>query len=230
MLEKFGFTQTESKVYQELLKLGASTGYVVARELGIARANVYQALESLHRRGAARKTATSPVQYIAAGPAALVQELDRGFKRDLTELEDALHALPLGASAAAQLEQLASREQLFNRASACADQARSELLAVLGPWAAPIFPRIEAAAGRRVQTRVLSLGSPSPDGAVQRAVTTEVLDEYWGGLPLIVIADRDRAAAGILTDQNASGIMTTMPGVIPFLRHLVRRELAHGSA
>ena len=44
MLDRFGFTPTETKSYQALLKLGPSTGYGVARELGIARANVYQAL------------------------------------------------------------------------------------------------------------------------------------------------------------------------------------------
>ena len=57
MLERFGFSPTEDKVYQALLGIGPATGYAVAMELGIARANVYQALESLTRRGAARRAA-----------------------------------------------------------------------------------------------------------------------------------------------------------------------------
>lgn len=225
MLEKFGFTPTESKVYQELLKLGPSTGYVIARELGIARANVYQALESLYRRSAARKTATNPIKYIAAGPAALLHELERDFRRDLTELEQELHSLPLAPGATAQLEQLQSTDQLLSRATHCVDQARTELTAVVGPWAAPMFSRFAAARTRRVQLRIVSLGEPAPEGAGVRQVSEPELVEYWGGLPVVVVADRERAAAGIITGAGASGIMTTMPGVIPFLRHLVRREL-----
>lgn len=231
MLEKFGFTPTETKVYQELLRLGPSTGYVIARELGIARANVYQALEALHRRAAARKTATTPVQYIAVGPAALLKELDHSFRRDLSELEEALHSLPLGAAGAAELEQLNTEDQIMSRAASCVDSATEEVLAVVGPWCSALYPRFAAAASRRIQLRLLSLGEPAPEGATIRAVTDASLREYWGGLPVIVIAGRARAVCGILGgDRPSSGIATTMAGIIPFLRHLARREMAGAGA
>lgn len=227
VLEKFGFTPTETRVYQELLRLGPSTGYVVARELGIARANVYQALEALHRRGAARKTATTPVQYIAVGPAALIRELDHSFRRDLSELEEVLHSLPLGTSGAAELEQLNTNDQILSRAASCVDTATDEVLAVVGPWCRALYPRFAAAAARRIQLRVLSLGEPAPDGATLRAVTDASLREYWGGMPVVVIAGRTRAVCGVMSDDpSGSGIATTMAGIIPFLRHLARREMA----
>jgi sugar-specific transcriptional regulator TrmB len=226
MLTKFGFTPTEDKIYQELLRLGPSTGYVVARELGIARANVYQALESLLRRSAVRKTATSPVQYSAVGPAALLGEFERSFKRDLADLEEGLRSLPLAGAKAGELEQVISEDRLLARASSCIDAARSEILAVLGPWAQPLFPRLAAAERRRVGIRVLSLGEPAPERATVRAVPADALREYWGGNPVVVIADMDRAVCGIISGSSAGGMITTMPGIIPFFRHLVRRELA----
>src|ERR1041385_5805902 len=117
MLERFGFTPTEEKVYKALLRLGPTTGYAVAQELGIARANTYHALESLVRQGAARKSSTSPVRYSASGPSALVGELERSFKRDLKGLEEALHSLPLArAGGSAELEMLTSAAQLMDRA------------------------------------------------------------------------------------------------------------------
>lgn len=226
MLERFGFTPTEARVYQSLLSIGPSTGYVVARELGIARANVYQALESLHRKSAVRKAASDPVRYTAVGPAALVAELERSFRKDLTDLEEGLSSLPIAPGATVSLEQIKTSDQLIARAAAAADSARSELLAVTGPWAAPLNSRIAAAGGRRVGVRAVSLGAPAPDGSVIRQVDVQSLTDYWGGMPVAIVADQGRAVCGVIREDDASGIATTMPGLIPWLRHIIRRELA----
>lgn len=227
MLQRFGFTPTESRVYQTLLNIGPSTGYAVARELGIARANVYQALESLTRRGAARRAATTPVQYSASGPAAVIANLERSFRHDLAELEDDLKALPIAAGGRADLELITTADQLLSRAASCVDAATAELLAVTGPWAAPLNERFASAVARRVQVRTVALGEPVPDGTtVTRAVPRDQLVSYWGGLPVGVTADRSRAVFGVLLDgRAASGVATAASGAVPFIRHLLRREL-----
>ena len=43
-LTPFGFTPTESLVYEVLLRNGPGTGYAIARAAGLARANVYLSL------------------------------------------------------------------------------------------------------------------------------------------------------------------------------------------
>jgi sugar-specific transcriptional regulator TrmB len=225
MLERFGFSPTESKVYQCLLGLGPTTGYAVALDLGIARANVYQALESLTRQGAARKAATVPVRYAATGPSALLAELERSFRYDLTALENDLRSLPIGGTGQAELELLTSSDQLLIRAASCVDAATAELFAVTGPWAAPVQARFVAASTRRVQVRAVALGDPAPEGAVLRPVPEDELRVYWGGLPVAVVADRGRAVFGVLLEgRAASGVATSAPGAVPFLRHLLRRE------
>lgn len=228
MLEQFGFTPTEAKAYRTLLSIGPSTGYAIARELGIARANVYQALEALTRRGAALKSATDPVRYSAAGPAALAATLERSFRRHLADLEEELQSVPIaGTGGRSELELLTTADQLLARAASCADAASSELLAVAGPWAGPLHERLPAALRRRVQVRALSLGEPAPEGVMSRPVAEQELLAYWGGLPVAVVADRSRAVLGVLQNgQAASGIATAAAGVIPFIRHLLRRELA----
>lgn len=229
MLEKFGFTPTEDKVYQALLKLGPTTGYVIAQELGIARANVYHSLESLVRQGAARKSSSNPVRYAGAGPSALLAELERSFKRDLSSLQEALQSLPIArARGSADLEMLVTEDQLLDRAASCADAAVSELLVVTGSWGERLNARFAAALGRRVQVRAVSLSSVATDPAIARPVDAEQLRAYWGGLPVAVVADRGRAVAGIITPEGASGMATTSPGVVPFIRHLLRREVAGG--
>ena len=206
MLERFGFSPTESRVYQALLQRGPSTGYAVALELGIARANVYQALEELVRRGAARKSATSPIQYVATGPAALVAELERVFKQDVRELEHELQSLPIAGSGAMELELLTTEDQLLARAASCVDVSTADVLVVSGEWAAALNARLEAAAARRIRVRRMVLDVPLADASAR---------------PVVVVSDRGRAVCGIVTASGTSGIATTSAGVVPFLRLLL---------
>lgn len=228
MLEQFGFTPTESSVYKALLTIGPSTGYAVAREIGIARANVYQALESLTRRGAAQKAATDPIIYSASGPAAIAGALEREFRRDLADLDQKLREVPMsGSRGRVDLELITTTDQLLARAASCVDAATTELLAVSGAWATAMHDRLPSAVQRRVQVKLVSLSDSGPEGALLRPVAEAELRSYWGGLPLAVVADKGRSVFGVIQDANrASGIATGAPGAIPFLRHLLRREIA----
>ncbi len=71
-LTPFGFTPTENRTYGALLDLGPSSGYGVAKELSIARANAYQALNGLVAKGAAVITAEQPRIFRAARPDAIL--------------------------------------------------------------------------------------------------------------------------------------------------------------
>jgi len=231
MLERFGFTPTESKSYQTLLKLGPSTGYGVARELGIARANVYQALEALVRRGAARKAATIPSQYSAVSPESLVAELERGFRLDLARLDESLRRLPQRqGETASDVEAIVASDRLLARAVDIVGNASAEVLAVFGPWADGLGAALEAARARGAAIRAVSLGPSTLDGITIRAVGETELRAYWGGLPIAVVADRSLTVFGVLTaGDSASGFATGAAGAVPFLRHLLRRELASGA-
>ena len=69
-LTPFGFTPTESLVYEVLLTGGPGTGYGIARSAGLARANAYSALEGLVSKGAARVDAGRPKRFRPEAPAA----------------------------------------------------------------------------------------------------------------------------------------------------------------
>lgn len=74
-LTPFGFTPTESLVYAALLCAGPSTGYAVARQTRLARANAYAALEGLVVRGAANRGPGRPARYRPTDPHALLAHL-----------------------------------------------------------------------------------------------------------------------------------------------------------
>lgn len=59
----FDLTKQESLIYLCLFENGAQTGYEVAKQTGISRSNVYNALASLTEKGAAHINEGSPVKY-----------------------------------------------------------------------------------------------------------------------------------------------------------------------
>lgn len=89
-LTPFGFTPTESLVYQALLKLGPATGYAVAREARLARANAYGALEGLVSRGAATRAPGRPARYRSVEPGALLTQLAAAQGQALDRLAQSL--------------------------------------------------------------------------------------------------------------------------------------------
>src|ERR1700704_5886622 len=91
-LTRFGFTPTESLVYEVLLTEGPGTGYAIARAAGLARANAYSALEGLVAKGAARVEGTRPKRYRPEAPAGLIARISNNhglaLERLSTELEE----------------------------------------------------------------------------------------------------------------------------------------------
>ena len=230
-LVRFGFTPTEAKVYLALLGVSPATGYAVAQAAKLARANCYDALQGLAARGAVTRLPGRPVRYAVVDPGALVGRLRREYSSGLDSLAQVLSDIRRAEPAPAlpALESIADRASLLERAADCARFARAELLAVVGPWAADIFGDLGAIRGG-VSARLLSLGTPAPAGAVVREVPMRDIEAYWGGLPIALVSDKRRVVCGIvLPNGDAAGIATEHPGVIPFMRHLLRRELASAS-
>lgn len=234
-LDHFGFTKTQDTVFRALLRRDGATGYAIARDTGLARANVYQALDALVARGVARSSGGRPATYRAADPADAIAVLARRVDLDLKTLAGELGVRTgpswwTAATAGGEMERLDGPAALFDAAAAAADAAEHEVLAVLGPWAPRVGESLARARGRGVAWKVVSLGAPAPEGASLRAVPSAELTAYWGGLPVALVCDRTTAVCGILSGTRADGIRTASGGLVPFLRHLLRRELTAAAA
>jgi sugar-specific transcriptional regulator TrmB len=225
-LEPFGFTRTQDIVFWALARRGSATGYAIARDTGIARANVYHALEVLTKRGLASSSGGRPSRYQAAAADATLVLLAGAVRRELADL-----ALKLGIEwDGTQKGELQTRTEVVAEVSQCVAAATMEILAVVGPWVPELLPALTEARRRGVAVRVVSLGLPAPEGAIVRDVPRAELGAYWGGLPVAVVGDRRRAVCGVFAPDGVRGIATSNPGIVPFLRHLLRRELATAAA
>jgi len=83
-LEPFGFTPTESLAYNALIDRGPTSAYNVSKTMGVARANVYQALNGLVSKGVATRVSDSPQVFRPVGPSALLAMVSQ---REVTKLE-----------------------------------------------------------------------------------------------------------------------------------------------
>src|ERR1035437_6733437 len=92
-LTPFGFTPTESLIYEVLLRGGPGTGYTIARGAGLARANVYAALEGLVGKGAARVAGGRPKQFRPEPPSTLLARLSDRQGEAMEQISSALSAL-----------------------------------------------------------------------------------------------------------------------------------------
>jgi len=160
----------------------------------------------------------------------VVGELERGFRRDLEGLHQSLLALPRGAAPASWA--LVSHDDwtsFTSGATLAVRESREEVLAVAGPWAASLLEALTAAQQRGLSVRAMSLGSTPHPGLTVRDVPDEELRAYWSGRPVLVVVDRAQAWCGVEQGPGVgSGVETTHGAVVPFFRHLLRRELAGG--
>jgi len=229
-LEPFGFTRTQDIVFWALARRGSATGYAIARDTGIARANVYHALEVLAKRGLASSSGGRPSWYQAVAAEAALGLLANGAQQELAELALRLGIAAGGTPATAQPTtengELQGRLEVVNEVSRCIAASTIEVLAVVGPWAPELSPVLAEARRSGVAVRVVSLGLPAPEGAIVRDVPRAELTSYWGGLPVALVGDRRRAVCGVFASDGVRGLATSNPGIVPFLRHLLRRELA----
>ena len=86
----FGLTRQEALIYQYLLMSGESTGYEVAKEVGISRSNAYNSLSSLVDKGGAYLQNGATNKYVAVSISEFCGNKIRNLQSDRKDLEEIL--------------------------------------------------------------------------------------------------------------------------------------------
>jgi sugar-specific transcriptional regulator TrmB len=199
-LTPFGFTPTEGLIYEVLLRGGPGTGYTVARAAGLARANVYAALEGLVAKGAARVADGRPKQFRPEPPSTLLARLADRQGEAMDRLGVALSAL--AAPETPTLVELASARgavQLMGHEIARA-ATRVELIAPPDGCLA-LGPHLRRATSVGV---VLDVSSTGPVALDAVAVAT-IPSPHWPGDPVLLVVDDRAALVGSRDGDRFSG-------------------------
>ena len=88
----FGLTRQEALIYQYLIISGESTGYEVAKEVGISRSNAYNSLSSLADKGGAYLQNGATNKYVAVSINEFCGNKIRNLEQDRKDLEANLKA------------------------------------------------------------------------------------------------------------------------------------------
>ena len=88
----FGLTRQEALIYQYLIISGESTGYEVAKEVGISRSNAYNSLSSLVDKGGAYLQNGATNKYVAVSINEFCGNKIRNLEQDRKDLEANLKA------------------------------------------------------------------------------------------------------------------------------------------
>lgn len=201
LLADLGFTETESRLYCELARGGPATGYRLARAIGKAPANVYQALESLSHKGAVLVDETQAKAWRAAPAAELVSALKAGYERRSSAALAALTAIR-PPDPDTRLYALKTPQQVLARARAMIAAAREVVLFDLFPEPfESLRPDLERAAAGGVIVAGLTYAPTSAAFRVVRAAAAERVAQRWPGRQITIVADaREHLVALISPD------------------------------
>jgi predicted transcriptional regulator len=204
-LAPLGFTETEALIYGELVRAGPASGYALAKAVGKARANVYQALAVLMQRGAVQIDDAAVQVYRATPPEELIAALERGFQANAALARDALNKLTKPA-ADDRIYHLKSVDQVIERAVAMI--GRAQQIVLVDVFEAPlqaIGPALQAAAARGVMVAGLTYGEAcfGKLNLIASASSNFVL-RRWPGLQLSVVSDAEEHLLALFSQDMAS--------------------------
>ncbi len=194
-LEALGLTGSEVKAYVALLKGGTMTASDVSREARIPYSKVYDALESLHRRGWVEEQKSRPIVYTAKPPDAALEELKARQETERKEKEQvALEELmgiyvSRGESEKPDIWIMRGTGEILSRVKNLLLNCRAELLIALpvqlGAFTDKIEPLMAALKEKGVKSMVLTSPDLPKEAAEQLGRYAEMRTRqtmYGGGL------------------------------------------------
>lgn len=222
-LTSFGFTPTESLVYEVLLTGGPGTGYAIARAAGLARANAYSALEGLVAKGAARVEGGRPKRYRPEAPAGLIARISNNHGLALERLSSELEDISVpNTPTVVEIESGRAVLQLITHDIARASQF---VMLLAPPDAFPLLaPALRRPVSAGVPVSLWSTGAVDLDFAPVEVVTQE---HRWPGMPIIAVVDDRSAVVGARTGNDVQGHWSTAPAFIAAARLALERFSAN---
>lgn len=221
-LHQLGFTDYEARLYLELIQRPGLTGYELAKALGLPRANVYAALQSLVMKGGARRMPGEPVRHAAVDFEELAAAKSRQFQASLDFLRT---NLPKPVEAAEAILVLSGDAAIAGKLANMAESAERTIY--LDLWAEEIEalrPILLDAAKRGVRIVLIAAGPADLPGAT---LYRHGRDEEWAarhGRPLRMVVDSYRAMAGSAgRGAEARALCSADPAFVD----LVREALIH---
>ena len=89
-LRALGFTAYEARAYLTLCQASPATAYEVSKVSGLAKANIYTALEGLAHKGAVQPVSEEPVKFVPVEPSRMLGQIAKATDSRCKDLSEKL--------------------------------------------------------------------------------------------------------------------------------------------
>lgn len=212
-VKSLGLSEYEAKVYLALLDESPVSGYRVARNSGVPRSKVYEALGGLVNRGVALVNHGEPVRYAPVSPEEVISRRKRELEGSIENARESLERYVGSADSRGVIWDLTGRGAILERAREMAGRAEQSLLLEVWQEDAPeLRESLSEAAGRGVEVSVVAYGDPEYPFA--RVYLHDSVDEVTRGLGarwLVLSLDLREVVTGVLSMGGESGGVDLSP-------------------
>lgn len=223
LLNNFGITNNEAKVYITLLQMDASTGYKISKSSGIPRSKIYNILASLEDKGLILKSADETPLYKSLPVNELISKLKNDSKEHIDDIQDALADLGT-VTKQESIWMINSYDQVFEKILYQIQNAKESLYIQI--YSEDLDPEIVAAltdAEKRLHKFVVILFSnhqryslPFKRYYKHFFEADKILD--YGGKWINVVSDGIEVTYGKLPENSSNtGVVNTMNSSMVFL-------------
>lgn len=207
IMNKYGFSEMETKVYTTLLEKGTLTGYEVSKQSGVARSKVYNILEKLVQKNLIVINKSEPKLYHAISSNEFLARLEKNVQEDLAFLTSNLGLIKEEAEEE-MLWKLDNYQHMTEKASYVIKKAQHSLLIQL--WQEDLneeFIALLQAAEKRLEQFVVILFSKKHDYQLPlekyyiHGFESEKLADF-GSRWINIVADETEVVFGTIDENN----------------------------
>ncbi len=232
-LEGLGLTKTEIRSYAALLEGGTMTASEVARAARVPYSKVYEALESLHKKGWVDRQRSRPILYTAKPPESALEELRSQHESETREREKVALAELVsiyekkGEQERPDIWILRGTSEILSRVKNTVVNSRNELLIALpvgiAPYADQVASLLTAVKQKGVKISILtSQGLPEESlSALSASAEVRTRRMMFGGGVIADSKDVVLLLGGGGTGEGANSalaIWADHPGLASFAR------------
>jgi len=248
-LESLGLTKTEIRSYAALLEAGTLTASEVSRAARVPYSKVYEALESLHKKGWVERQRSRPIVFTAKPPESALEELRSQQETEAREMEKVALAELMsirerkGEQERPDIWIMRGASEILARVKSTVVNSRNELLIALpmgiAPYADEVASLLAAVKERGVKITILTSVDLPQESLAALSASAEVRARrtmFGGG----VIADSKEVVlllggGGGKGANSALAIWADHPGLASFARDYFQflwnsRETVRGKA
>lgn len=228
-MKKFGYSEIDTKTYVTLLAGGPLTGYEISKRSGIPRSKIYNALESLVRRGLILVNSDEQKRYTAIPIDEFLDTLQHSISHDLQTLSHALSQVQT-APEDTVLWKIADAQTLQHKMTHLIRQSKHTLL--LQIWTDDLTPELISLlsdAAQRIEKFVLilfgELSSQQPlpfERYYTHGFTKEKLIDM-NGRWINIVSDNTTVLFGSLS-ETFDVIWTHNPAIIALAKEYIKHD------